>query len=323
MADIKQDILIDLSKVKTHLSKVESNKALLTPEQLDKFHLYSGHSQMMSGLYDDALNSFDKILATSQDNNYQARAKVLKGVVQASQGQYIDAFVNIEAANGMLSELSDNLARKDVLVNIVNVYVSTGLIDKAYPYSKHLLKVIIPEQDPKDYCFAYYNAGKIELLMEKYDVARHNFSIAKKNCQLAEQKLYQYYLVEESARISLHDNDPNTAYNLVKNKLKDIETFGWDMLISSFHITLSEMALEKKAVEESVGLGEKGYKLAKKLNYLPLIKESARVLAKAYSQRENEKKAVEYYQEYIDAERKFKIQMRQRKLAYYMAKNQG
>lgn len=301
------------------LDKLERDQNKFTEPQKSRFLLYKSHNLLMLGDYEKATLYLNKLLESSKNINAKAQAYSMLAVIYASNSEYMNAFVNIEKARLLLNDLTDDKAIKTVLANATTIYTEVGFIDKAYEFSNSYLKEVNKQGLEKELCYAYYNSGSIELQLQSDDKAKDYFTLARENCKKADQEIFYILASQELASISVEEQKEATYLNELKELQKKVQAIDWDIGETSGLIKIADVYLKMNENEHAIEYARQSLDAKSTNQYLPHKKESTRILASAYSNLGNNKKAIEYYQLYIDTERQIQLQLKQRKMAYYIA----
>ncbi|WP_018623809.1 tetratricopeptide repeat protein [Kangiella aquimarina] len=302
-----------------YLSELEAEQLNLNDNQKERFLLYKGHNSLLQGKHDESILYLNKLVEESKNKAAKAQAYSMLAVVYTNTSEFMNAFVNIEKARLMLDGLTDEKAIKTVLANAATIYTEVGFVDKAYEYSNSYLKEVGKSGVEKELCYAYFNSAYIEIQLQNYEKAQEYFSIALDNCEKSKQKLFHTVAAQEIASLLImKDNDVSHLESL-KNLQDEIQEINWDIAEAGGLIKIAEANLKLKKNEEAVKYAEKAFTTKTTDSYLPHKKEATRILATAYSNLGNNDKAIEYYQLYIDTERQIQLQLKQRKMAYFIA----
>lgn len=301
------------------LNNLEGDQSKFTEAQKNRFLLYKSHNLLMSGDYEQAALYLNKLLESSRNINAEAQAYSMLAVIYASNSEYMNAFVNIEKARLLLNDLTDEKAIKTVLANATTIYTEVGFIDKAYEFSNNYLKEVNKQGLEKELCFAYYNSGNIELQLQGISKAKDYFTLATENCKKANQELFYILASQELASISVEEKKEAMYLNELQQLQKKVRAINWDIGEASGLIKIADVYLTMNENKKAIEYARESLEVKSTNQYLPHKKESTRILASAYSNLGNNKKAIEYYQLYIDTERQIQLQLKQRKMAYYIA----
>lgn len=318
--DEAQQLLTSDPKAGTeYIADLELLQKQFNESQYSRFILYKSHSLLMAGDYQQATTLLNNLLETSSSPDVKAQAYSMLAVIYASNSEFMNAFVNIEKARLMLNDLTESRAIKTVLANAATIYTEVGFVDKAYEYSNSYLKEVSKTGLEKELCYAYFNSGNIEVQLQSYTKAKDYFVEASKNCKSSGQDLFFLLASQELASINLTDKNSKDSLKeleLIQDKFQSID---WDIGEVNGFIKIADMLLKLKKNKEAVKYAEKAFAAETTNSYLPHKKEATRILATAYSNLENNSKAIEYYQLYIDTERQIQLQLKQRKMAYFIA----
>ncbi|MBD3654824.1 hypothetical protein [Kangiella sp.] len=302
-----------------HLKELESEQSNFNEVQKERFLLYKSHNLLLEGKHSESILYLNRLLEGSNNKATKAQAYSMLAVVYTNTSEFMNAFVSIEKARLMLDGLTDEKAIKTVLANAATIYTEVGFVDKAYEFSNSYLKEVSKAGIAKELCYAYFNSAYIEIQLQNYEKAQEYFSIALNNCEKSKQELFFTVASQEIASILLmKENDINHLNKLkeLQDKIKDIN---WDIAEVGGLIKIAEANLRLKKNKEAIKYAEKAFSAETTDNYLPHKKEATRILATGYSNLGDNDKAIEYYQLYIDTERQIQLQLKQRKMAYFIA----
>lgn len=302
-----------------YIADLELSKEQFNETQSSRFMLYKSHSLLMTGDYKQATTLLNNLLETNQNPDVKAQAYSMLAVIYASNSEFMSAFVNIEKARLMLNDLTEDRAIKTVLANAATIYTEVGFVDKAYEYSNSYLKEVRKSGVEKELCYAFFNSGNIEIQLQNYAKARDYFSEASQKCKNADQNLFYLLASQELASINLHEGDARESLQRLELIQEQFRAIDWDIGEVSGLIKIADMHLKLKKNKEAIKYAEKAFSAETTDNYLPHKKEATRILATGYSNLGDNDKAIEYYQLYIDTERQIQLQLKQRKMAYFIA----
>jgi len=302
-----------------YLKELELKQSDFDVSQKERFLLYKGHNLLLEGKHDESILYLNKLLEESKNKGTKAQAYSMLAVVYTNTSEFMNAFVSIEKARLMLDGLTDERAIKTVLANAATIYTEVGFVDKAYEFSNSYLKEVSKSGVVKELCYAYFNSGHIEIQLQNYDKAKDYFSIAIDNCKESQQELFHSVASQELTSISIMQKNDMELLKKLETLQSKIERINWDVAETGGLLKIAEANLRFKKNEQAVKYAEKAFRAESTDNYLPHKKESTRILATAYSNLGDNNKAIEYYQLYIDTERQIQLQLKQRKMAYFLA----
>lgn len=302
-----------------YLHELESEQSDFSEAQKERFLLYKGHNLLLEGKHDESILYLNRLLEANNSKAIKAQAYSMLAVVYTNSSEFMNAFVNIEKARLMLDGITDEKAIKTVLANAASIYTEVGFVDKAYEYSNSYLKEVSKGGIEKELCYAYFNSAYIEMQLQNHEKAQEYFSIALNNCKESKQELFHAVASQEMASILIMKESDVQHLNELKELQDKIQDINWDVAEVGGLIKIAEANLKLKKNEEAIKYAEKAFATETTDSYLPHKKEATRILATAYSNLGNNSKAIEYYQLYIDTERQIQLQLKQRKMAYFIA----
>lgn len=265
----KAEILVQLSKAYWTISPSKgmfyANEAVKFAEKYNdqsqkaKALLYGGVNAWFMGLYDEAIEYYQKSLTIAyQLNDKRLCAYNLNnlGMINAHLNNYEKAINNYSESSAIMEEIGDKIEYAKITNNIAELNLILGNIDEAYAQHLSVLD-IIENSDEQVFLIWLYN--DIGMVLKK-----------KGNIKLALQYFYK--------SLDLSNKIDNT---LGKSKTMNL---------------IGEVYLLQKEYEKAKEYFYNGLKYAKQTDAKDNILDTYKNISEYYSTIENYKKSLEYYQ---------------------------
>lgn len=308
--------LDDISNASAQLDEISQFESKFNEKEKDLFLLLKAHSKAMQSDYEGAKKLLTSLTLESNSIDIRSRAYSILAAVQNIQGNDIDAFVALDNSLIQLSEVSDQIYRLDILQNAVSVYKESELIEYALELSRRHLTEAIRSNQNEPLCHANYELASIEIMAQKTKIAEERLKSTRQYCKEADQRLVLLEIDASLAQIAMINERYEKAEKIMEDTYKDIEHFGWEILTARANIIYSEIFLSKDKLKEAENHATRAYAIAKGSQDKKRILEASAVLAKIYSQKNDNEKAIKFYKEYMELNNELRTKVRQRKLAF-------
>lgn len=308
--------LDDIDDARNQLDKISQFESEFNEVEKDLYLLLLAHSKAMQSDYERAKKLLTNLTLQSNSIDIRSRAYSILAAIQNIQGNDIDAFVALDNSLSQLSEVNDQIYRLDILQNAVSVYKESELIEYALELSRRHLTEAIRSNKSEPLCHANYELASIEIMAQKTKIAEERLKATRQHCEEADQKLVLLEIDASLAQIAMINERYDRAEKIMEDRYKDIELYGWGILTSRASIIYSEIFLVKNRLKEAEKYATEAYRMAKDSQDKKRTLEAAAVLAKIYSQKKDNEKAIKYYKEYMELNNELRTKVRQRKLAF-------
>lgn len=307
------------SLAKEYLKHLESIQDELNKNQKELFQLYGAHSLAIQGYYSKAENLLIELSQSSDDLYIISRSYSMLSNIFAYEGNFQEAFIYSAKSVDNLENLSDkNLHKFAILQNAASLFKLAKLDNKAMEYSRQLLRIAEASGDPLRLCAANYEMASWELEHNSTVMAQSRIENVLKHCNEADDVLLKILTAEIQAQLYLLNNKPEDSVKVLLSWQGEVDEIGYRKLKILYETRLSESYAELSEFDEALKYGLSAYKEAKGLNDIGMLIETCRILASIYSEMDDLKESVKYYQEYIDYEKQLRFITNKRKMAYYM-----
>lgn len=319
---IEKQRLNDLGGTKQSLKDISEHKSDFSNKEKSLYLLLQAHSETMSSNFPKAERLLLDIINSDAEVDYKGRShSILAGVLQL-QGKYVRSYVHLDKSLGFLPMMDDEEYKVSILKNAVSFYNDSGMLDYAMDYARRLLKFGVQRKDLSNQCQAYFEMTVMELSADKHDLAADRLARTGDICSKANDKLLLLHLPNIRADIAMREGKISTAKKLLEENYIEVKKYGWKILNASTEIKLAKLYSNLGNYREAEKLALKALKVSKDTGDIKRSKGAAEILAKIYSELDQKEKAIKHFQMYMEFEQRLNASSRQRKLAFYKARQQ-
>ena len=320
LVEIEANNLNGNAQLKQSLEDIGQNFDQFDKQEKDFFNLLTGHSQYMHGQHAQVKETLEPVIKTTNDLNIKARATSILASSEWIIGNTVDSFIYLDQAISLLPKVKSAKYRVAILQNATGIYKESELIEYALEYARRLKVEAEKDGDNLSICAANYELSSIELMVDKLNMARSRILAAKEHCKESGVAVFQLGIEDSLARIELKEGHPDKAVKRLKSVLPFAEKIGWEMGVAIVEVNLAESLFEIEKFEEAKKYALSAFETSERLNDKKRMEMSAGILAQIYTKIDNKEKAIEYYNKYRTLNTGNTIIIRQRKLAFNIAR---
>ncbi|GAA4359628.1 tetratricopeptide repeat protein [Kangiella marina] len=319
---IESQRIKDLSGTKQSLQEISKYKSEFSDSEKHLYWLLMAHSATMESDFAEAERLLLKIINSDADIDYKGRAHSIFAAVSQLQGKYVRSYMHFDKALGLIPKMQDEEYKANVLQNAVSFYNDSGMVDYAMDYARRLLQLSIKTKDLAKQCQSHYEMAFIEISAEEYALAGNRLNQAYEVCRKANEGLFILHLPNLEADIAMSRKEFTKAKRLLEKSYIDVKKYGWPVLTSLTEIRLANLYFETGRYDKAEKFASKAFSVSEDAGDVKRMRNATQILAKTHSKLKNKDKAIEYYQLYMELEKKINTASRQRKLAYDQARQE-
>lgn len=150
-----------------------------------------GYVDWVNGDYDKALEEYKlaySILEKFHDTLRLADLENRIGIIHQDQARADVALRHFQRALEMYKSLNDSLGMADTYVELAIIYSTQGKFELAESYARKSLDLEVAMGDPFGMAMAYLGLGNINLKAKDFKEALQNFTAAKLNAEIADDR---------------------------------------------------------------------------------------------------------------------------------------
>ncbi|RDX36576.1 hypothetical protein DZA50_03790 [Kangiella sp. HD9-110m-PIT-SAG07] len=320
LIEIEKKLLNDLPASRERLNLIEQHRDDLSIKEKQLHKLLSAHLHFMMNDVDKAQLYLEELPSNQLSPDYDARKQMLLSSIYHHKGESVNAFIAVDQSLSLIEKLKSNRYKSKILISAVGIYKDADLIEFALEYARRAITLANDNKDGETMCLASYEMGAIELLTKNYKMAENRLLAAKEYCEKEAITVATYAVSYSLMQLKIETGNLEKAEIIGKELHSKVEDYGWDVLRSATKTLYGRLLLKKGKLELAKNFGETGYQLAKKVKDKKRIENAAALLAEVYTELKENDKAVYYYKEYMDLNVQNKVRIRQRKLAFDIAR---
>lgn len=298
-------------------------RALRISEEIGDKHKMSvsalniGICKHEQGFYDIAVDYYFKAIETASEVDYkqgEARGHNNLGIAYYDQGDYVKSIESYLQALKINEELGDRRNISACLTNIGAVHQEQRSYDKAFEYYQKALTVNEELDNKEGMAICYINSGNILNKQTFYDKAIEYYNSGLKLFEEAGNKKGIAGSNQSIAEINVTMGDYDKANEFYLNALRLYEELGDRMGIANIELGIANLNISRidslpasgvqklRYLDQVVAYGTMSIENAREMKLLPIMKEAAKTLMKAYTKLGDYKKAMEFAGIFIAAQ---------------------
>jgi len=253
-------------------------------------------------LYDQALESYSKIIESDEEAFLTARAYIGSASTNELQGEYDKAFSEYDKARETAEKI-ENKSKKEKLVGKI-LFRQGYLLSEIGRYSEaeELLSEAIntlKEGEHSLMATAHFVMARIKKLNGDWDRSIHYFGKGLKHWEQIKETYQRIGGLKEIGSFYTILRELNSAEEYLKEAIDTSERFGyWDLKASAL-ISLTECYLEKRKIEEAIQMGKEAKELLDDIEDEGGKALTHTLLGNAYAISDQLEKAEEHYNKSI------------------------
>lgn len=317
---LEEERLDNLSETKERLEKFSQSINEFSQKELELYKFISAHSKIMDGNLTEAEKVLSRLTSKSSSPKIRGRSFALLGVIYRFKGDNVNSFISIDSALKELDSISEPRHRSAILANTVTIYRDADLLEFALEYARRLLSEANKIKLDKSYCLSNLELGGIETLVGNFEIAKQRVLVAKEYCKKLKTPILHFMTIEYLVKIYLHEGKLDDSFEVLEEHYSQVIDYGWDVLESTFKSLYAETYLLNGEAKKALPYAKSAYKLSSDSVDFKRKEEATRLLAKIYDELGDEDNALKFYKEYMIRSNENKTKIRQRKLAFDIAK---
>jgi len=269
------------------------------------------------GFYDLAFEYYFKAIETAKEIDYkqgEARGYNNLGIAYYDQGNYVKSIESYIQALKINEELGDKRNISACLTNIGVVHQEQRSYDKAIEYYQKALTVNEELDNKEGMAICYINIGNIFNKQTFYDKAIEHYNTGLKLFEEAGNNKGIAGSNQSIAEINVTMGEYDKANEYYLTALRLYEELGDRMGIANIELGIANLNISRidslpvsgvqklRYLDQVVAYGTMSIENAREMKLLPIMKEAAKTLMKAYSKLGDYKKAMEFAGIFISAQ---------------------
>lgn len=317
---VEANLLRDISGSRLELSKLSKYKNQFSEEEKYFYDVLDAHLLLFSGDLSKSEKILEKLTNQKSSKGLEAMRYVLIASIHHQRGESVKAFLATDKSLDLLNTIERPFYKAKVLTNAVSLYKDADLLEFALEHGRRAVHLANKTKSSFVICAASYELGAIELLAKKYMMAENRLNNARHHCEKEDSTLFLHAVDYSMLELKLETGKLKEAREIAEVLYPKVKDFGWSVLTSATQTLFARLLFKEGSYEKAEKLALESYKLANKINDKKRLSASSGLLAEIYSALKNNDEAVRYYQEYMELNVQNKTRIRQRKLAFDIAR---
>lgn len=317
---IEKDRLKDLALTKQRLQEISQYKESFTPDEISLYNLLLGHSKVMNSEVTAGQEVLTKLATETENDDIEARSYSILASIYRLKGENIKSFMAVDKALSLIEKVKDNRYKHNILINTVSIYKEAELTEFALEHARRLVSNANQNKNNETLCQAYHELAEIEVNANNLKLGKQRLLLAQQYCKESEQILYQFMTNAIFAGVLVQEGEYDKAEQRLIAMYSRVEDYGWELLVNLYKAGFAELYLNKGELEKALKYAESAYESLKDNSDVKRMEIVTSVLARIHTKLDNQGEAIKFYKEYMHFNMENKQRVRQRKLAFDIAR---
>lgn len=320
-ATLEQKKTLDITGARQDLAYLLENYSKLNNLQKSKYRYYYAHSRTLAADFNEAIKVLKENIKTTKNPAWLAISHSLLSNTYSFQGKYNQSFKHLRKALKLRDRIkADEYIYFSVLQHAFNLYSESELYAKALDIGRIYAKEI---KDKESYwgCASYLFMTTIEIQTDQLEMANKSIQAGLNSCMSVENQLMVHFGHELLASLFIKQNKLQAAKEALLEHESEAKKVGYQLLDIRFDLRLGEAYFLEKDFDNAKQRAEQAYTTAKTSGDKKHLKVASKLLANIASEQKDFETSVKFYNEFLELERQFKLQVAQRQLAYFKTRN--
>ncbi|MFD2165916.1 diguanylate cyclase [Thalassotalea euphylliae] len=313
--------LIQPSNARLLLNELESSQGSLTKAQNDYFLLLSASQLMFEGNFSSGLKITKKLLKDNSLNiNTKRKTIQLNMNVALINRDWGLGFKHLEQLLLLLPQLTDDIAKQDALVVAAMFYNRLNEHKITLSYVKQAKQL---DLNKKNLCVSERLFAEASLKLGV--ISPHDYSVqnALETCENNQQFIWSGFLRTLIARLYNDMESPNDALNMLLPYLPELRNTKYSNLIAEVYSAMAQAYWLKQNTDKAYEYAQKALEVGNHISStLPMV-QTYLLLYKIEKLGGNVDKALEYHEQYAEADRRYLDDLSAKAMAFQLAQHQA
>lgn len=320
LKEIEANNLNGNEQLKASLENLSESFDKFTDQEKNYYNLLQGHSHYMHGEFSKVVEVLSPVIDNAKDVNIKARAISIVATAEWIVGNTVESFIQLDKAISLLPKVKVPRYRISILQNASGIYKEAELIEYALEKARRLKIEAEKDGEPLSICAANYELASIELMADKLKMAKSRLLLAKQHCEKSGMIIFQIGIEDSLARIELEEGEYDKGIKRLRAVLPIAMESGWGMGIATTKTHLAQHLFQIGQFDEAETHALFAYRISSESNDKRRMQAASSILAQIYSETDKKEKAIKYYNEFRKLNSSNKIKVRQRKMAFDIAR---
>lgn len=320
LVKLERNMLNGNSYVKKRLDEISEHQSQFTRLEQDFFQLLQAHHDYLSSNLEACKKRLRSLIKQTDSADIRAKANILLATAEHVLGNHVESFIALDKAVSAVPSLQRQRYKASILQTAVGIYRQAELYEFALELARNLQVEAAKLKHGEYLCLANYELGTSEKQTGQIKMAKQRMLLAIEYCKNNDSKIFEYASIISLSELYTEVGELQKSNRELKKIIEAVKNIGWKNLIARLHIAIAHNYLKLEEYDQAEEFALVGYNNAKQGEDKRRIQKSAEVLAQIYSKTGEKDKAIKYYNEVRKLNSANKVKIRQRKLAFDIAR---
>lgn len=320
LVKLERNMLNGNSYVKKRLGEISEHQSQFTRLEQDFFQLLQAHHDYLTSNLQACKKRLRKLIKQTDSVDIKAKANILLATAEHVLGNHVESFVALDKAVSAVPSLQRQRYKASILQTAVGIYRQAELYEFALELARNLQVEATKLKHGEYLCLANYELGTSEKQTGQIKMAKQRMLLAIEYCKNNNSKIFEYVSIIALNEIEADQGKLEKSNTELLKIIEPVNAIGWKNLISQLNIAIAKNYFRLKKYDKAEKHALASYHKATEGKDRRRLQMSAEILAQIYSKTGAKEEAIKYYNEFRKLNSENRVKVRQRKLAFDIAR---
>lgn len=320
LVDIERNMLNGNSYIENRLKDLSQHKDDFTALEKDFYQLLQSHHDYLSSNLEACKERLAALIKQTKSINIKAKANILLATAEHVLGNHVESFIALDKAVTAVPNLTRQRYKASILQTAVGIYQQAELFEFALELARNLQVEARKLKHGEYLCIANYELGMIERRTGQIKMAKQRLMLAVDYCKNNESKVFEYVSIIALNEIEANQGKLKKSNTELLKIIGPVNAIGWKNLIAQLNIAIAKNYFRLNKYDRAEEHALASYHKASEGKDRRRLQMSAEILAQIYSKTGQKEEAIKYYNEFRKLNSENRVKVRQRKLAFDIAR---
>jgi len=320
LVTLERNMLNGNSYVKKRLQEMSQHQKKFTRLEKDFFQLLQAHHDYLSSNLEACKERLKPLIKKTNSIDIKAKANILLATADHVLGNHVESFIALDKAVKAVPNLTRQRYKASILQTAVGIYQQAELFEFALELARNLQVEAAKLKHGEYLCIANYELGVIEQRTNQIKMAKQRLMLAVEHCKNNNSKIFEYVSTIALNEIKTNSGEYEASNQELKKIIEPVNAIGWKNLMTQLNIAIAKNYVGMEDYHQAEKYALVAYNRATEGKDRRRLQIATEVLAQIYSSNGNKEKAIEYYKEFAELNSENKIKVRERKIAFDIAR---
>lgn len=322
LVSVERNMLNGNSYIEKRLKVLSQDKDKFTPLETDFYQLLRAHHDYLSSNLEACKERLAVLIKQSKSIDIKAKANILLATAEHVLGNHVESFIALDKAVTAVPNLTRQRYKASILQTAVGIYQQAELFEFALELARNLQVEARKLKHGEYLCIANYELGMIERRTGQIKMAKQRLMLAVDYCKNNESKIFEYVSIIALNEIEADQGKLKKSNGELLKIIGPVNAIGWKNLITQLNIAIAKNYFRLNEYDRAEEYALASYHKASEGKDRRRLQISAEILAQIYSKTGQKEEAIKYYNEFRKLNSENRVKVRQRKLAFDIARRE-